>query len=563
VKERRIKMKTKIITYLLLLFIGVIIGVGGYYIFNNSNINNSNHSTDETLYTCGMHPNIIENKPGNCPICGMKLTPIKNSNNKKTDYKNRKVIYWRAPMNPNEIYDAPGKSQMGMDLVPVYEDEGSASGVVTVDGSILQSMNVKMEFVKNKNLSPIIYTNGNLQIDERKEIALSTKFDGWIQKLYINFTGQKVTKGQKLVDIYSPKLVAAQQELITAVNYEYSIKGLSKGKMIDNARKKLELFDISTEEIENIVKTKKATKYMTLYAPFNGTVLAKNAIEGEMVKAGVEIIKMADLSNLWLKADIYESDLEKISIGSKTEVNFSYNPTKIYSGNISFIYPTINPLTRTATIRINLTNNNDELKPAMYGNVKIMGNNLGETLAVPETAILRSGKNDIVILSLGDGKFKPADVKLGLYSDGFYQVISGLKQNDVIVSSGQFMIDSESSLRAAVKLFSSDKPKTDKEKTSSNSKMENSDVNNSPTKKSNIDLNKEETHNHESSVVHTGIIDVESIDKNGDGKVFQDAMDWNVISDVDGKCPLCGMFLKEVSIEKAKMNLKMNGFEYE
>jgi len=556
-------MKTKIITYLLLLFIGVIIGVGGYYIFNNSNINNSNHSTDETLYTCGMHPNIIENKPGNCPICGMKLTPIKNSNNKKTDYKNRKVIYWRAPMNPNEIYDAPGKSQMGMDLVPVYEDEGSASGVVTVDGSILQSMNVKMEFVKNKNLSPIIYTNGNLQIDERKEIALSTKFDGWIQKLYINFTGQKVTKGQKLVDIYSPKLVAAQQELITAVNYEYSIKGLSKGKMIDNARKKLELFDISTEEIENIVKTKKATKYMTLYAPFNGTVLAKNAIEGEMVKAGVEIIKMADLSNLWLKADIYESDLEKISIGSKTEVNFSYNPTKIYSGNISFIYPTINPLTRTATIRINLTNNNDELKPAMYGNVKIMGNNLGETLAVPETAILRSGKNDIVILSLGDGKFKPADVKLGLYSDGFYQVISGLKQNDVIVSSGQFMIDSESSLRAAVKLFSSDKPKTDKEKTSSNSKMENSDVNNSPTKKSNIDLNKEETHNHESSVVHTGIIDVESIDKNGDGKVFQDAMDWNVISDVDGKCPLCGMFLKEVSIEKAKMNLKMNGFEYE
>jgi len=558
-------MKNKIVTYLLLVFLGAIIGVGGFYIINNNNTNINNHSEEEgTLYTCGMHPNIIESEPGTCPICGMNLTPIKNSNNNKpVDDKDRKIIYWRAPMNPNEVYDSPGKSQMGMDLVPVYEDEGSASGVVTVDGSTLQSMNVKMEFVKNKSLSPIIYTNGNLQIDERKEFALSTKFDGWIQKLYINFTGQKVTKGQKLVDIYSPKLVAAQQELITAVNYEYSIKGLSKGKMIDNARKKLELFDISTEEIENIVKTKKATKYMTLYAPFNGTVLAKNAIEGEMVKAGVEIIKMADLSNLWLKADIYESDLEKISIGSKTEVNFSYNPTKIYSGNISFIYPTINPLTRTATIRINLTNNNDELKPAMYGNVKIMGNNLGETLAVPETAILRSGKNDIVILSLGDGKFKPADVKLGLYSDGFYQVISGLKQNDVIVSSGQFMIDSESSLRAAVKLFSSDKPKTDKEKTSSNSKMENSDVNNSPTKKSNIDLNKEETHNHESSVVHTGIIDVESIDKNGDGKVFQDAMDWNVISDVDGKCPLCGMFLKEVSIEKAKMNLKMNGFEYE
>jgi len=552
-------MKNKIVTYLLLVFLGAIIGVGGFYIINNNNTNINNHSEEEgTLYTCGMHPNIIESEPGTCPICGMNLTPIKNSNNNKpVDDKDRKIIYWRAPMNPNEVYDSPGKSQMGMDLVPVYEDEGSASGVVTVDGSTLQSMNVKMEFVKNKSLSPIIYTNGNLQIDERKEFALSTKFDGWIQKLYINFTGQKVTKGQKLVDIYSPKLVAAQQELITAVNYESALSGVSKGEMISNIKRKLELFDISNEDIDKIISTKKINKYMTLYAPFNGTVLSKNVIEGEMIKAGAEIIKMADLSTLWLKADVYESDINKIGIGDKAEVTFSYNPNKIYSGNISFIYPTVNQTTRAVTVRIDLKNINDELKPAMFGNVIIYGNKLSETLAIPETAVIRSGKKNTVILSLGEGKFKPVEVKLGLYSDGFYQILTGLKQNDVIVSSGQFMIDSESSLRTAVKLFSSDKP-TIEEKEMNNGKMENSEMD----KKQIKDIKKEETHNHEASIVHSGIIDVESIDKNKDGKVFQDPMDWNVISDKDGKCPLCGMFLKEVSIDDAKMNLKMNGFEY-
>jgi len=552
-------MKNKIVTYLLLVFLGAIIGVGGFYIINNNNTNINNHSEEEgTLYTCGMHPNIIESEPGTCPICGMNLTPIKNSNNNKpVDDKDRKIIYWRAPMNPNEVYDSPGKSQMGMDLVPVYEDEGSASGVVTVDGSTLQSMNVKMEFVKNKSLSPIIYTNGNLQIDERKEFALSTKFDGWIQKLYINFTGQKVTKGQKLVDIYSPKLVAAQQELITAVNYDSALSGVSKGEMISNIKRKLELFDISNEDIDKIISTKKINTYMTLYAPFNGTVLSKNVIEGEMIKAGAEIIKMADLSTLWLKADVYESDINKIGIGDKAEVTFSYNPNKIYSGNISFIYPTVNQTTRAVTVRIDLKNINDELKPAMFGNVIIYGNKLSETLAIPETAVIRSGKKNTVILSLGEGKFKPVEVKLGLYSDGFYQILTGLKQNDVIVSSGQFMIDSESSLRAAVKLFSSDKPKIE-EKEMNNGKMENSEMDKKPIK----DVKKEDTHDNEASIVHSGIIDVESIDKNKDGKVFQDPMDWNVISDKDGKCPLCGMFLKEVSIDDAKMNLKMNGFEY-
>lgn len=558
-------MKSKITIYILILVVGIAVGAGGYYILFNSSSDAEVHAHEEegTLYSCGMHPNIVENEPGTCPICGMNLTPIKGSQKKESkDPKDKKIIYWRAPMNPNEVYDKPGKSQMGMDLVPVYEDEGGASGVVTVDGSVLQSMNVKMEFVKKRKISSAIYTNGTLETDERKEFAVTTKFTGWIEKLYINYTGQKVRKGQKLVDIYSPELVAAQQELLTALNYESSVNSSTKGEMINNAKRKLELFDISDADINNIIQTKKINKYMTLYAPFNGTVLSKNVLEGEMIKAGKEIIKIADLTNLWLKADIYESELEKVSLGSKAEISFSYNPDKTYSGKIIFIYPTVNLNTRTVTVRIDIKNNNNELKPSMFGNVIIRGKETGEVPTIPETAVIRSGKRNIVILSLGDGKFKPVEIKLGLYADGIYQVLTGLKVNDPIVTSGQFMIDSESSLRSAVKLFTSDNAGKAPKKEMTEEEMKNMNSEEKEKKEMNSSSEKAEEHDHTASIVHEGVIDVEAIDKNGDGKVFQDLMDWNVISDEEGRCPLCGMFLKEVTIEEAKMNLKMNGFNY-
>jgi len=558
-------MKNRIIIYSVLILIGVLVGAGSFYLITESSVDEIHAHIDEDgqLYTCGMHPNIIEKEPGDCPICGMKLNPIKSSASAtKKSSGERKIIYWRAPMNPNEVYDAPGKSQMGMELVPVYEDEGGASGVVTVDGSVLQSMNVKMEFVKARELSPVISTNGILSIDERKEYAVTTKFNGWIEKLYINYTGQKVRKGQKLVDIYSPELVAAQQELLTTVNYESALNADSKGEMISNAIRKMELFDISNEDIDKIIRTKRINKYMTLYAPFNGTVLSKKVLEGEMVKAGKEIINIADLSNLWLKADVYESELNKIQIGSETEIRFSYKPEKIYKGKVSFIYPTVDPVTRTVEVRIDIRNTNNELKPSMFGNVEIHGKKFGGLPTIPETAVLRSGKRNIVILSLGEGKFKPVDVKLGLYSDGFYQVLAGLKPNDAIVTSGQFMIDSESSLRSAVKLFSSENAGKIEKEEMSDEEMKNMSKDNNDKKEMNSSSDKAEAHNHENSIVHEGVIDVEVIDKNVDGKVFQDMMDWNVISDEEVRCPLCGMFLKEVTIKEAKKNLKENGFNF-
>lgn len=565
-------MNNKILIYFLVFVIGAFSGAGGYYLlFDNSSTAAYELVDQNQLYTCGMHPNIIEKEPGNCPICGMKLLPVKSNVLSAPGSGKRKIIYWRAPMNPNEIYDEPGKSNMGMDLVPVYEDEGASSGVVTVDGAVMQSMNVKIEHVNLREMSSIIYTNGILSIDERVEYTVNTKVGGWIEKLYVNYTGQEVKKGEKLVDIYSPELVAAQQELLTAVSYQKAISGSSNSEILDsgsdlvrNAVRKLELYDISKKDIEKLIETKNVTKLMTIYAPFDGTVLTKKVNEGEKINAGREITKIADLTNLWLKADIYESELNKIELGSTVEISFTYNPGKIYRSKVSFIYPTVDPKTRTAQIRVDLKNNSGELKPAMFGNVKIKGKEYGLQPMVPETAVLRSGKKSLVILALGEGRFKPVEVKLGLYSEGYYQVLQGIKEGDMIVTSSQFMLDSESSLRSAINLFSS----------SNAEEHENMDheINKEPEadehKNMDMEASKDsemETHNqgeHEPSMVREGVIDLKTIDVNGDGKVYQDLMDWNVISDEPGRCPLCEMKLSEVTLDEAKKNLAENGFEY-
>jgi len=496
------------------------------------------------LYTCGMHPELILDEPGNCPICEMELTLIK-SNSKSTG--ERKILFWRAPMDPNEIYDAPGKSKMGMDLVPVYDDEADGSGIVTIDPQIQQNMNVKIEIVVSKSLSSEVITNGVLETDETSEYIATTRVNGWIEKLYINYTGQKVRKGDKLMDIYSPELVAAQQELITALSYNESVKKTkfqeiseSGEELVRNAVRKLQLFNISDSEIESIIATGKVSTHLTLYARKSGTVLSKNVREGIKIAPGTELVRIADLSKLWLLADVYEYELSKVHLGSKAEIRFNYLPGKIYNGTVSFIYPTLDPVSRTAKLRIVMDNSSGELKPAMFANITVKGEELEKRPTIPENAVLRSGSRDIVILALGDGKFKPVDVELGIYANGFYQVLKGLNEGNKIVTSAQFLIDSESNLRAAISQFQSGESETEEMKHET----------------------QDEKYDHSSSLVREGIIDVESIDTNKDGKLFECAMDWNVLSDEDGRCPVCNMYLKEYTIDEVKANLDKHGYEY-
>jgi len=508
-------MKNKILIYGLFIIIGAALGAGGYYFF-----------------------------------AGQKAGNRESKNDTSTTAEKKKVLYWRAPMNPKEIYNHPGKSNMGMDLVPVYADNSGESGVVSIDPVIQQNMNVKTAEVKSGKLHADVLTNGVLQPDEQKEYVATTKIAGWIEKLYINYTGQKVRKGDKLVKIYSPELVAAQQEYLTALAYDQAMKSTAaKSNLLANAVRKLELLDVSASEIQRLKASKKVKKYIILTAPFDGTVLSKDIDEGAKINRGTPLLKIADLSNLWILADVYEYELDKIALGQETKVTFDYLPGKVYEGKISFIYPTLDTKTRTIKIRIDLPNRNGELKPGMFASVDIKGKNLGTYPLVPEQAVLRSGRDNTVIIALGKGKFKPAQIELGAYSNGYYQVLSGLQAGTKIVTSAQFLIDSESNLRAALSGFSG--ADTTKIKKMTDEEMKKMD-------KKEIQAGEKKT----SELIRTGVIDLKAIDKNSDGMLYQDVMDWNVISDKPGTCPVCGMKLREMPISQVKKNLKNHGFSY-
>ncbi|MGK9475590.1 efflux RND transporter periplasmic adaptor subunit [Melioribacter sp. OK-6-Me] len=553
---------------IIIVLIALGISAAGYFLFaTKESIQITGNKTEmKQLWTCGMHPEIIMEEPGNCPICGMKLVPKKGTG--KTTGE-RKILYWRAPMDPNEIYDHPGKSKMGMELVPVYEDEAGSSGIVTIDPAVVQNMNVKTEKVKSMKLSNIVVTNGILTTNEQTDYIVTTRVNGWIDKLYINYTGQKVNKGDRLMDIYSPELVAAQQELLSAIAYKKAVSNtdindiLDSGDMlIKNAIRKLQLLEISDSDIKKLIETKEVKTYATLYAQKNGTVISKNILEGQKVMPGMPLLHISDLSLLWLTADIYEYELSKIQLGSKAEIRFNFLPDKTFTGKISFIYPTVEPKTRTAKLRIDIPNKNDLLKPAMLANVTIYGKDLGVKPVVPENAVIRSGKKDIVIIALGEGKFKPQEIKLGGYSDGYYQVLHGLTEGTTIVTSAQFLIDSESNLRAAVNQFTSGTSEeiNSSHDTTTSHNMKSDAVHNfhSNDNLKNVDIKNEKK---TESIIREGIIDLTAIDKNKDGKVYQDLMDWNVISDEPGRCPICNMYLSEVTIREAKQNLIEHGFQ--
>jgi membrane fusion protein, copper/silver efflux system len=554
---------------IVLIILAVVILVPVYFLFISGGSTSNIPLQEKQLYTCGMHPDIISDEPGNCPICGMTLVPIKNTNiSDPHQKKEKKILYWRAPMDPNEIYNEPGKSKMGMDLVPVYEDEQGAQGIVTIDPAVQQNMNIKTEIVLKKRLSSKVTTNGVLLKDEKTEYLVTTKVSGWIEKLYVNYTGQEVHKGQKLMDIYSPQLVAAQQELLTALSYkntssQSTIEIIKKSgdELVGNAIRKLQLLDVSESEINNLIDTKKVKTNLKLYALNSGTVIHKNVLEGEKIMAGAPLLRIANLTNLWLTADIYEYELSKVKLGSKASITFNFLPGKTYTGKISFIYPTIEPTSRTARIRIDVDNSNGKLKPDMFANVVIEGIDLGEYPVVPENAVIRSGNKDIVILSIGNGKFKPTPVKLGSYADGLYQVLEGLSEGNKIVTSAQFLIDSESNLRSAIGQM--------QESGQTDSMMKNMNENNQKEemkmqdKIKTPDVKKSSAHEKEKSfsIVRGEPVDVSSIDKNKDGQVYQDMMDWNVISDEPGECPLCGMILKELALDEARKNLFNHGFK--
>lgn len=422
---------------------------------NKDQMEMSEGVAEGTLYTCGMHPDVIQNGPGTCPICGMDLTPMKKKAGRSPSGE-RVVAYWVAPMDPNFISEKPGKSPMGMDLVPVYEDQ-LTEGVVTIDPATIQSIGVTTSIVESRDLSVELRSNGIVTIAEDSEYRVNPKISGWIEKLYVNRTGEEVRKGDALLEIYSPQLVSAQEEFLLAVDNAKLLSGsgldrVSSGakNLINSARRRLELWDISTDQINALEKTCEVKRTLTLYSPANGVVLHKNAVEGAAVKAGMDLFTIVNLNSIWVDAQIFESELTWVHEGDAAQILSSYDPNISISGEVEYIYPFLDTKTRTAKVRIVVPNGRRELKPDMYVDVRISTQTSKDAVAVQKNAVIRSGKRDIVFLDLGEGRFMPREVKIGLETDDFYEISYGLTAGTSVVTSAQFLLDSEAKLQEAV-----------------------------------------------------------------------------------------------------------------
>lgn len=424
------------------------------------------------LWTCGMHPEVILDEPGQCPKCGMNLVPVKQTDDKSaaadTKKNKGKILYWQAPMNPTEIYDKPGKSKMGMDLVPVYEGDVSSGSSVKIDPVTVQNMGVRVAPVERKDFNRTIRTVGVVEYNEETLYTVSPKISGWIDKLYVDFTGKEVRKNQPLLEIYSPELVTTQQEYLLALKnkelvgetqYASILQGAES--LLNSTRQRLLYWDIPESEIADLEKRGSVKKNLTLFSPATGVVTHKNAVEGAHIKEGMALYQIADLSKVWIDVSIYDNEAPWIKIGQKAQMELSYQPGKKFDGKVSYIYPYLNEKARDLKVRLEFPNPDLQLRPGMYSNVTIHTDLIPNSIVVPTEAVIRSGQRNIVFVSRDEGRFEPREVIVGEESASRnLRIISGLVGNEKVVVSAQFLLDSESRLQEAIQKMLAEKSET-------------------------------------------------------------------------------------------------------
>lgn len=470
-------MKKTFISILILAAIGIV----GYLFWikwlHHPNEKEKMMSADSDIdfYHCGMHPQITSDKPGECPICGMALTPV---------YKNKGNL---------------------------------AEGVVQIDPTMVQNIGVKTEAVMKRDLTHTIRTTGRVDYVETKQTIITTKFSGYIEKLYVDFIGKPVQKGQPLFDIYSPELVAAQQEYLQAIRYNNTMQSaidtslnIGSNDLMQSAKKKLLYWDISPLQIQELEQTGNIKKTLTVYSSFSGVVVEKNIFDGMQIQAGMNLLKLTDISQMWVYADVYENELSWVKVGEKATIDLPYEAGKSLQGKVSYIYPFLQDQTRTAKVRIDVPNTNRLLKKDMYLTVNIQSTISVKAIAVPEQSVIHSGKRNIVVLALGYGKFKSVEVQLGTLADNYYEVKTGLSIGDTIVTSSQFLLDSESNLKAGTSAMEGMKDKSNMKDSQRIDK----------TQMQKIDATK---------------------------SFFTCPMHPEIKSNKQGKCPKCGMALEKVS----------------
>jgi Cu(I)/Ag(I) efflux system membrane fusion protein len=379
-------------------------------------------------YRCAMHPRVVSDKPGTCPICGMNLVPIEPPS---------------APSQPS--------------LVP-----GRAAVALTPERRHL--LGVKSEPVRRGRIQRELRTVGRVAVDERRVHHVHTKYEGYVEHLHVDFTGKYVQKGEPLLSIYSPDLVATQQEYLLALRAQQELQqggspGVAQGGrgLLEAARQRLLFWDIRPEEIERIEKTGQVMRTLDLHAELSGYVFQKQAFHGMRVTPMDTLFDMADLSRVWVLADVYESDLPQVRLGMSAELSVPYVPARRWSGPVTYIAPTVEEKTRTIKVRVEVDNAGQQLKPDMFADV-FLKPDLGLGLLVAESAVIDAGDRKLVFLDRGEGRYEPREVRIGAKLALGFQVLSGLAEGELVVTSANFLLDSESSLKAAIAAMVSPAP---------------------------------------------------------------------------------------------------------
>lgn len=360
-----------------------------------------------------------------------------------SDNASKEPLYWVAPMDPNYRRDKPGKSPMGMDLIPVYKEDarGNAdAGLVSISAVVENNLGVRTTDAVRARLRPEINTVGYVQYDEDQLVHIHPRVEGWVEKLYIKASGDPVTEGEKLYSLYSPQLVNAQEELLLALNR-------NNRRLIAAAEERLLALQMDQAFIDSVKRSKQIQQTVTFFAPKSGVVDNLNIREGFFVKPGLQLMSIGVLDDVWVVAEVFASQARDVKAGLPVTMTLDYLPGRRWQGKVDYVYPSLNEKTRTLRLRLRFDNPDHELRPNMYAQITVH-QDLDETLLVPREAVIRTGDQDRVVLALGDGKFKSVVVKLGRSDRHNFEILEGLESGQAVVTSAQFLLDSESSKSA-------------------------------------------------------------------------------------------------------------------
>ena len=425
----------------------LVVGLAGGVLISNFTIlgekldfrsSGSKKAEKEILYwVAPMDASYRRDEPGKSPM-GMDLVPVYAE-----DKTEPEILYWVAPMDPAYRRDGPGKSPMGMDLVPVYAETGADSNAVHVSSAVEQSLGVRTSKAERRSLWRKIEATGYVGFDETRVSQINLRTEGWIERLLIKNEGERVTKGQPLFDFYSPQLVNAQKEYVQS-------KRRNDGKMMAATKEKLLALGMGQADIQRLAKTSKVTNTVQILAPQDGTVTSLNVKEGIFVRPATEIMSLADLSSVWLQAEVFESQADWVTELQSAEARLNYMPGEVFSGRVDYVYPVLDPKTRTLQVRLRFDNPDERMKPNMYARVTIFGKPHPGALSIPREALIRGQDTDRVVVALGDGNYTVNEVMTGIESGGWLEIIAGLEVGDEVVTSAQFLIDSEASLAGSI-----------------------------------------------------------------------------------------------------------------